>query len=395
MVGEITLSLVLLTGAGMAIRGLFDMQNQRLGYNPQNALTFLVPLSEGRYTQWASRLALYQRIVQELRRVPQVKAAAFSGAGAPPYNGFQSKAFLDDRPATQAADVRVNLVQDGYFAAVGTKLLRGRDLSASDVLQGRSVALISEDMAKRDFGGGKDPLGHHIQVDIFSQPLPSQFLKAPQFNNSFEIIGVVGSARNRGLNQPSVAAMFIPYSIILPAGGFIIARTSGDPDKLVGAAQEVVRAADRNQPITLTRTLEGWLNTATAYQSFSTFLFGIFGAVGMLLAAAGVFSVVSYSVQDRTREFAIRMALGANPGDVLRLVLSGTGRILALGLLVGLAISIGASRTLGDRMQGMGAGDPLLFVLVPVVLIVATLAASFLPTRSATRVQPMEALRHD
>jgi predicted permease len=396
MVAEITLSLVLLTGAGMAIRGLFALRTQQLGYNPRNALTFLLPLSEGRYKQWANRLALYQGVVSSLRRTPQVTAAAVSGSGTPPYNGFQTKAVLDDRPATQAPDVRVNLIQDGYFAAVGTRLLRGRDLTASDILQGRPVALISEDLVKSEFkGANKDPLGHHIQVDLFTQPIPPEFLKAPQFKNSFEIVGVVNSARNRGLNEAAMPAIFIPYSILLPPGAFVIARTNGDPNKLIGVARECVRAVDKNQPITLTRTLEGWLDTAMAYQSFSTFLFGVFGAVGMLLAAAGVFSVVSYSVEHRTREFGIRMALGANPRQVLRLVLSATSRILAVGLIVGLGLSVLASRTLADRMQGMGTGDPVVFVLVPALLVLTAFAASFLPARSATRIQPMEALRHD
>jgi putative ABC transport system permease protein len=189
--------------------------------------------------------------------------------------------------------------------------------------------------------------------------------------------------------------MFLPYSILMTASTFIIARTKDDPEALIGPAREAVRSVDRNQPITLTRTLEGWLATATAYPRFATFLFGVFGSVGMLLAAAGVFSVVSYAVTHRTREFGIRMALGAEPRDVFRLVLLTATRVLVLGLVAGITLSIVASRTLADRMQGMGAGDPLLFMLVPVVLIVATLAASFLPARSATRIQPMQALRHE
>jgi predicted permease len=394
MVAEITLSLVLLTGAGLAIRGLFALQRESLGYNPQQALTFLIPLQEGHYKEWAGRLALYQNIVGQLRREPEVTAVAVSATGTPPYNGFRSKAILDDRPASEAPDVEVNIVQNGYLSAVGTKLLEGRDLVESDILQARPVTVITEDMAKRAFGG-KDPLGHHIQVDIFNQPLPPELLKAPQFNNSFEVIGVAATARNRGLNEPPVPAMFIPYSILLPPGSFIIARTKGDPEKLIGAARAAVRAVDKDQPITLTRTLEGWLNTATAYPRFAAFLFGVFGSIGLALAAAGVFSVVSYAVAHRTREFGIRMALGAEPYDVLKLVLTATGRILAVGLLVGLGASILASRALADRMEGMGKPDPVLFVVVPAVLIAATIAACVLPARSAIRTQPMEALRHD
>ncbi|MGA2117297.1 MAG: ABC transporter permease [Bryobacteraceae bacterium] len=395
MVAEITLSLVLLTGAGLAVRGLVALQNQSLGYEPRHALTFLMPLSEGRYTQWAPRVALYHDIVTRLRRAPQVEAAAVSATGTPPYNGFDTKAMLDGRSADQASEVSVNLVEDGYFAAVGTKLLRGRDLTEADVLEARPVAVISEDMVKRDFADGKDPLGHHLRVDIFNQKIPPQILKAPRFDNSFEIVGVVGSARNRGLSEPARAAMFIPYSTLVLPNTFIIARTKGDPNALTGLARDAVRAVDKNQPITLTRTLEGWLDTATAYQTFTTFLFSVFGAIGMLLAAGGVFSVVSYSVAHRTREFGIRMALGAEPRDVLRLVLLSAGRVLAIGLAVGLGLSLLASRLLADRMEGMGTAGPLLFVSVPAVLIAATIAACFLPARSATRIQPMEALRHD
>jgi ABC-type antimicrobial peptide transport system permease subunit len=324
-----------------------------------------------------------------------VEAAAVSATGTPPYNGFNTKAMFDGRAADQASEVSLNLVEDGYFAAVGTKLLRGRDLTEADILEARPVAVISEDMVKRDFADGKDPLGHHLQVDIFNQKIPPQILKAPRFNNSFEIVGVVGSARNRGLSEPARAAMFIPYSTLVLPNTFIIARTKGDPNALAGLARDAVRAVDKNQPITLTRTLEGWLDTATAYQTFTTFLFSVFGGIGMLLAAGGVFSVVSYSVAHRTREFGIRMALGAEPHDVLRLVLLAAGRVLAIGLAVGLGLSLLASRLLADRMQGMGTAGPLLFVSVPAVLIAATIAACFLPARSATRIQPMEALRHD
>jgi predicted permease len=371
------------------------MQGQRLGYDPRHALTFLMPLSEGRYTQWASRLQFYQNVVNRLRRSPQVEAAALSGTGTPPYNGIGTKAILDDRPASQAPEVRVNLVEDEYLRAVGTKLLRGRDISQADILQARPVAVITEDMVKRDFAAGKDPLGHHFQVDIFNQPIPPQYLKPPTFSNSFEIVGVAATARNRGLNNPAVPAVFIPYSMLVPPDAFVIARTKGDPNALIGLARDVVRAVDRNQPITLTRTLEAWLDTATAYQSFAAFLFTVFGTIGMLLAAAGVFSVVSYAVSHRTREFGIRMALGAKPRDVLKLVLFATGRVLLLGLCVGLALSIFASRMLADRMQGMGSADPLLFVAVPGLLIVATMLACFLPARSATQIAPIEALRHD
>jgi ABC-type antimicrobial peptide transport system permease subunit len=249
-------------------------------------------------------------------------------------------------------------------------------------------------MVRRDFPG-KDPIGRHIQIDIFNQALPPRFLKSPQFANSFEIVGVVGTARNRGLDEPPMPAVFIPYSVLLVPNAFVIARTKDEPEKLIPAAREAVRRVDRNQPITETRTLEDWLATATAYPRFATFLFGVFGAVGLSLAIAGVFSVVSYGVAHRTREFGIRMALGAKPGDVLRLVMLNTAGVIVGGIAVGLAISLGANRFLASNMAGMSAGNPMLFAIVGGILFAAAMSACFVPAYFATAIQPMEALRHE
>jgi putative ABC transport system permease protein len=394
IVAEITLSIVLLTGSGMAVRGLFALQNQPLGYNPQHALTFEVPLREGHYTKWADRLDFCERVSSYLRRMPQVQAASVSSTFVPPYNGFRTRAFLDGGPRSEPPETEINLVQDGYFAAVGTKLMRGRDLNESDILLARPVAIVTDDLAKRYFPA-ENAIGHHIIVDIFNQALPHELLKSPNFRNSFEVIGVANSAVNRGLQEPALPAIFIPYSNLLPSTFFFIVRTTEDADSLAGLCRQAVRATDETQPVTEIRTLEGWLNRATAYESFSTFLFGTFGVVGLLLAAVGVFSVVSYSVEHRTHEFGIRMALGALPGDVLKEVLLSTGRLLGIGLLVGIAFSVMAGRALASKMQGMGSADLWLFLLVPAVMIVTALAASFMPARSATRVEPMVALRYN
>jgi predicted permease len=394
IVAEITLSVILLTGSGMAVRGLIALQDLTLGYNPKGALTFEVPLREGHYAKWSERLKLCQSVTSYLRRMPQVQAASASSTFVPPYNGFRSRLILDNRPKSEAPDSEINLVQDGYFAAVGTKLLRGRDLSESDMLLARPVAVVTEDLANRFFAG-VSPIGHHVAADIFDQALPPELLKAPSFRNSFEIIGVVKSARNRGLQDAPLPAIFVPYSNIMPSTFFFVVRTPGDPESLAGLSRQAVRTADASEPVTLVRSLEGWLNTATAYESFSTFLFGIFGGIGLLLAAVGVFGVVSYSVEHRTREFGIRMALGALPRDVLKQLFSSTTRLLLIGLLAGVGLSVMTGKALASRMQGMGAADFWLFVLVPTVMIFTTFAASLLPARSATRIDPMQALRQE
>ncbi|MBV8551904.1 MAG: ABC transporter permease [Acidobacteriaceae bacterium] len=394
MIFEITLSLLLLTGAGLAVKGLISLQQRRLGYDPGGVLTFELPLGEGKYMQWAGRRNLYQRIIDRFGHLPGVISASISEVGTPPWNGVRTNLLLDDRPAADAVPGRLNLVSEGYFATVRQPLLRGRVLNYADIMRATPVAVISEDFAKRYFAN-KDPIGRHVQAQVLNEKLPRQFLKAPAFTNSFEIVGVVGTVVNSGLDREPDPAIFVPYSLLCSPGNFILIRTKSDPMAFANEARQVVKSVDEHEPITEVHPLEYWLQFATAYPRFATFLFGVFGAVGMLLAAAGVFSVVSYGVAHRTREFGIRMALGAKPGDVLRLVLLATGRILAIGLMVGLALSIFAARALSGRMQGMGTNDASLFLLILLVLIVTTLIACFLPARTATLVQPMDALRHE
>ncbi len=394
MIFEITLSLVLLTGAGLAVKGLVLLQQQRLGYDPESVLTFRLPLGEGKYGSWASRRAFFQAVLDRLARIPGAAAVSMNESGTPPWNGFGTNLMLDDRPATQAIAGRLNLVSEGYFKAVHMPLLRGRLPNQADVLRANAVAVVTQDLVTRYFAG-KDPIGRHVQVDLFNQRIPPQIFKAPQFNNSFEIVGVVGTARNRGLSEEPDPAMFIPYSVLCAPDNAFLVRTTSDPMRFANQVREAVKSVDPQEAITQVRTLQAWLNTATAYPRFATFLFGIFGGIGMLLAAAGVFSVVSYAVAHRTREFGIRMALGARPSDVLRLVLAAMARVLAIGLFIGLAISIFAANALANRMEGMGTADLSLFLAVPVVLAGTTLIACFLPARAATLVQPIKALRHE
>jgi predicted permease len=394
MIFEVTFSLVLLTGAGLAVKGLVLLQQQRLGYDPGHVLAFRVQIGEGKYADWASQNAFYERLMAEFRRQPGVVDAAVSLTGTPPWNGFGSKLILDDRPASEAVLGRGNLVSSRYFQMLHVPLLRGRLVNQDDVLRANRVAVISQDSATRWFAN-KDPIGRHIRVDLFDQNLPRLMYKPPQFVNSFEIVGVVGTARNRGQRDQPEPAVFMPYSILTSPYNATLIRTTMDPAKFISQAREVVRSVDASSPIMATLTLQDWLDAGTAYPRFSTFLFGVFGAAGMLLAAAGVFSVVSYSVAQHTREFGLRMALGAQPSDVLRLVLASTGRTLSIGLIIGVVLSVFVSRALENRMEGMGSGDIFLFMLVSLVLVVVALAACLLPARSATLIAPLEALRCD
>jgi predicted permease len=393
MIFEVTLSLVLLTGAGLAAKGLVALQQLSLGFDPDHVLTFRLGLGS-RYTDWAAERALYEQLRERFARAPGVEAVGASESGTPPYNGFVTKLMLDDRPASSAIIGRLNMVDSSYFQTLRVPLLRGRTINQDDILRATPVAVVSQDFAVRCFGD-KSPLGRHVAVDLFNQHLPRQMYPSATFINSFEIVGVVGMARNRGLRDQPDPAVFLPYSLICtPFNSFFI-RTKSDPGAFVRQAREVVKAVDPHVPVMTVWTLQEWVDSATAYPRFATFLFGVFGGVGLLLATTGIFGVVSYTVAHRTREFGLRMALGARPGDVLRLVLRSTIRILAIGLTIGLLLSVLITRMLANRMEGMGTADASLFVGVPIVLVIATLVACLLPARSATLIQPMEALRQE
>jgi len=394
MIFEVTLSLILLTGAGLAMKGLIALQQERLGYDPGHVLTFRAAIPDGRYTQWASLRAFYEQVLDRFRRLPGVEAAAVTESGTPPYNGFATKLMLDDRPASEAVMGGMNLVGSEYFEALHVPLLRGRLITQSDIARATQVAVISQDYAARSFGG-RSPLGRHVEVDLFNQRLPRQILKASTFVNSFEVVGVVATTRNRGLRDDPEPAVFLPYSLLCTPYNSMFIRTRSEPMAILKQAREALKSVDAHVPIMAERTMQEWVDSGTAYPRFATFLFGVFGGVGMLLAAAGVFSVVSYAVAHRTREFGLRMALGATPGDVLQLVLASTARKLALGLVIGLVLSIFVTRALANRMEGMGTADASLYIGVPMVLIAATLLACLLPARSATLIEPMEALRQE
>ena len=394
IVFEVTLSLVLLTGTGLALKGFIALGQKPLGYDPGHVLTFEVPLGEGNYSQYGARRNFLEAVASGVRALPGVEAAAISEEGTPPWNGAQTRLMLDDRPVTEPVLGQFNIVGDGYFATVRQRLLRGRFLTHDDIMRASPVAVITQDFAARYYGV-KNPIGRRVQVELLNQPLPAVILKAPHLTNSFEIVGVAGIARNRGLDDAPGPALFVPYSVICSPGIWMLARTQSDPLALTNEVRQVVRSLDPHQAITDVHPLEYWLQFATAKPRFATFLFGVFGGIGLLLAGAGIFSVVSYGVVQRTREFGIRMALGANSRDVLRLVMTGVGRIFAIGLFAGLSLSIFVTHELVGRMESMSQPDVWLFLVTPVVLAAATLAACFLPARAATRVQPIDALRHD
>lgn len=324
-----------------------------------------------------------------------MQSAAATVTWVPPYTGVDSKFSVEGLPAP-GAQIRVHMVSDGYFSTLGIPLLKGRYFDLADVTRATPVAVVTEDMVKKYFPPGQDPIGRQIHLELMTGPLPPDFLKSPQNLDQFQIIGISGAARNSGLRDPPAPSVYVPYSTMTPPRMlFAIRTTASNPLGLSNAARQAVQAVDPGQPITLIRTLDDILGSAIAYPRFATFLFGIFGAIGLTLACTGIFSVVSYAVARRTREFGIRMALGATPGNVLKLVLQSTGRVLIIGFVLGAILSVVSSRTLAGKLEGIGVASPAMLLGITGVLALAAFLACAIPARSATKVEPMNALRHE
>jgi predicted permease len=393
IVGEVALSLVLLTGSALAGFGLIELTRQKLGYDPKGLLAVYVPTPETRYPQWSQRLTAFNDVMDRVRTIPTVTSVAASAAGIPPYSGASLK--FDTTGLKEPVEIRVNLVSDAYLPTMRIPLLKGRFFDASDVERPRPVAVITDTMANTYFAG-QEPIGRQINIDMPKEGLPRGFVQPPVVPSSYEVIGVCGTARNRGLKDNPEPAAYIPFTNIFPPGMmFIIRTTNRNPLAIEESVRKAASAVDPTQALAFVRTGEEFLGTEYAYPKFATFLFGIFGGIGLALATIGIFGVVAYSVSRRTREFGIRMALGATPGNVLRLVITSMGRVLLVGFILGTILSVISTHALADKLEGIGRTNPIVLVAVIAVLAVAALTACTLPARTATQIQPVEALRHE
>jgi putative ABC transport system permease protein len=393
IVSEVALSLVLLTGSALAGYGLIQLLQQKLGYEPKGIFTTFIPMPETRYPQWSQRRAVFNDFIEHLKTLPTVESVTATPTGIPPYGGADLK--FNTAGLSAPVSVRVNLVSDTYLSTLRIPLLKGRFFDASDVERPNPVAVVTEELAKTYFSD-RDPIGRQITIDIPDKGLPQGFVRPPAPPTSFEIIGVSGSTRNRGLKDSPQPAVYIPFTNLFPPGMmFAIRTTNPSPLAIEESVRKAVSAVDSTQPIAFVRTGEQFLGYEFAYPKFATFLFGIFGGIGLVLASIGIFGVVSYSVSRRTREFGIRMALGATPGNVLSLVITSMGRVLIIGFILGTILSVITTHFLADKLEGLGRTNPLVLVAVIAVLALAALLACTLPARSATQIHPSEALRHE
>ncbi|MGE5736459.1 MAG: ABC transporter permease [Acidobacteriota bacterium] len=394
VVAEVALSLILLVGAGLLMRTLWKLQSVDPGFNPHNVLTASLSLADKKFSTPQQTSLFYEQVRQQVKAVPGVTSAAlvtslpFSGGSIQPVG-------LEGHPVVAMADqpeVPVRLISADYFRSMGIAILQGREFTDNDTSERPRVAVISEAMAKR-FWPGERAIGKHVSL-TFSQGGPR------------EIVGVVDNVKLRGLDvQEDLPTLYSPVSQLdYPDPKFdefrspslsLVVRTSLAPKNVATAVTNAVHKVDAGTPVLDVLTMEELMASSLAPQRFNMFLLGTFAAVALLLATIGIYSVLAYSVQRRTPEIGIRIALGAQVSHVLRLVLGeGMGLVLA-GVAFGVVGALALSRFLRSLLYGVGSDDIATLLCVAALLSIVALGACYLPARRAMRIDPVVALRDE
>jgi len=390
VVTEVALSLVLLVGAGLLMRSFVRLQTVDLGLDPDNILFARLPLPRGQYGTAAAKHQFFEELLRRLHALPGVVAAAETST-LPPYGGIGTEIDILGKSHTERWEAIFQLCSEGYFQTLRLRTIRGRTLSDTDVRGARRVAVVNQTLVSRYFGS-EDPIGRQIRLKQL-ESLPEG---GAVDNPVFEVIGVIGDAKNRGIQDPPGPEIFIPYTMTGAFERGLLIRTEGNPAAMLNSMRREIWAVDRGIAITMTGTLNEYLTRFSyAEPRFSVVLLGISSAVGLLLVALGVYSVIAYTVSRQTHEIGIRMALGAGRVDVLRLVANMGLRLLVIGLVVGVGLSLAATRLIATQLWTVSPYDPVTLTTVVLVMILVGVAACYFPARRALRVNPIVALRYE
>jgi len=383
VVSQVALSLVLLVGAGLLLNSFYRLLNVSPGFDPRNLLTMEYRLPRNRYPEGAQQWRFHREVAERVARVPGVESAAivrglpFSG------NGGTVTYVLPDRPAPargQEPRAYENAIDPNYLRTVGLPLLRGRNFDERDTAQTAPVVLVNRLMAEQ-LWPGEDPLGKQIQ-----------FLEAKV---TASVVGVVGDAKQYDIGEPQRPQVYTSYAQNPHIFGTLVVRSRVEPLSLVQTVKGAVWSIDPEQPVWKVRTLEHLLSVNVADRRFVLWLMTCFAGLAVLLTALGIYGVVSYTVAQRTHEIGIRMALGAEGRDVLRMVLGRGMRLALLGVGAGLVAAFGVTRLMAGLLYGVSATDPLTYAAVALLLAFVALVACYIPARRATKVDPLVALRYE
>jgi putative ABC transport system permease protein len=359
-----------------------------LGFETDHVLTARLPLPPDRYKTGAQLNALFRPLLVRLKSMPGIADAAETST-IPPYGGIRSEVEVSGKAHSEKWYSLFQLCSEDYLPLLGIPVLEGRAFTETEVNDARRVAVINETFRRRYFQK-EGPIGRKIQISLLKD-FPDA-VKEP----SFEVIGVVADARNRGLTEPIDPEMWIPYTVTGSAMRGILVRTVNDPKALLKTVAREIWATDPTVAMAEPNTLDYFLDLFTfAKPRFGLWIVGMFAGMGLLLAAIGVYSVMAYNTARRTHEFGLRIALGAAARDVLRMVLGQGLRLLLLGLAIGLLASLALARLITNQLWGVSSYDPVTVGGVAALLLCIGMTACWVPARRTTRVDPMTALRYE
>jgi len=391
IVAEFALALVVLTGAGLLIRTLSQLQSVNPGFNSSHLVTALLTLPKGRYANAPQFTSFYEQLLERVKNTPGVEAASITMSLPPnlleltnPFH-IEGKPDVPGQPAPAVGEIPVGT---DYFATLGIPLFRGRLFSDQDRSSATHVLVINENMARRYFPD-QDPVGRRVQTGEYDPK-----------GDWYTIVGVVGNVKYEGLGEKDQPTMYVPY---FDSGWcpwfvremYIVVRSASAPEKVVSGLQSAAWSLDNQLALAHVRTMDQLLYESVAGSRFRAVLFGVFAGLALVLAMIGIYGVMAYSVGERTHEIGIRIALGAHRTNILQTILREGGSLALLGVGIGFVVALALSRTLSGLLFGVQANDPLTFAAVAAFLLSVALAACYLPARRATRVDPMVALRYE
>jgi putative ABC transport system permease protein len=389
VVVEVALAVVLLVSAGLTVRTFLALQRVDTGVDADRILLVNVPLPPAKYATLDQRNRFADDLLGRVRSLPGVESATIGF----PFGGQRTPFTIHGQNRDDSLRVAVQLTGSDYLRTFGIRLLAGRMFDEAEVRRGDRVAVVNEEATKL-WSAGTNPIGAHLTLGMLERS-PARVLIDATRPPDVTIVGVVSNTRNNGLKENPYPAVVMPYTIAAPPQRTITIRTPGDPNQLLNPLRAQVRAIDAEQPLNRPLALSEALGQEIIQPRFTMALFTIFAALGLALAAAGIYSVLSFHVTRRSHELGVRMALGAPRRHVLNLMLTMGGRLVAIGLVVGIAASLASTRLLRSQLFGVQPADPLAYVAVVIVLALVAVIACYIPARRAAAVDPIVALRQE
>ncbi len=386
VVGEVALSLMLLAGSSLLVRTYVAIQDVDLGFRPDRVLTMRVPLPPRSYAEPARRVAFFQDVLGRVSHLPGVTAVGLN-TGLHPFGNWWARVEIAGAPPNQEF-VAVHQINAGYTNALGIRLASGRFFTDADINSTTPVALVNERFVRTRLEQ-RPPLGQVVRIPRLKQP-PFAIK-----DDAFQIVGVVHDALNRGVDEPAMPEIYVPFTA-LGVANLLAVRTENDPSTIARAVVSQIYAVDPNQPVMEVKALDAVLREQElATPRFNLTLLSVFAAIGLALAIVGVYGVMSNVVAQQRQEIGVRMALGATAGQIARMIIGRGSRLLLLGIVLGLAGSIFVAQWLAKQVWNVSPFDPIAFSIVSLVLLIAGLQACVWPARRAARIDPHIALRQD